>query len=756
MENSARQLRGLPQYDEKERRKRQRERWAILGFSLLLIAFTFLELKITRLSTSLPFVNSLFFFGLININIILLTVVLWLIVRNIGKLFIERRRQVLGSRLKTKLVLAFLGFSITPTIVLFIISALYIHSSFDKWFSIKVQNTLQASLDITARYYEASQEKAAHFANHLSQNLNWNALATGKQNALVALEGQRRLLALDGVEFYSAPFEDRIAVIDPKSELSSLPRLSLEAMQRGLAGESFPLIHSLGEGDLIRSVAPIRANQGSSNSRVVGVVVVNAYIPVSLMNKVGEIASVHDDYRASNPLKYPIKSTYFIILIMITLVILFVAIWGGLHMAKEITVPLEGLVEGARAVGSGNLDVSIAGDGHDEISELVRSFNQMTTDLRENRRKLLVATDDVEGRRLQLETVLSKIGSGVVSLDGEGSVVISNSAFRQLLDLGSNDVIGKSYRSIFSVFGNTVVQLVEEVLSEKNASAISIEWGEGPTRKNFRISAQGLPKQRGAVVVVEDLTPLVKSQREMAWREVARRIAHEIKNPLTPIKLSAQRLQRRLSPTLTGKDQTLLNECADVIVRHCDELKEMVNEFSHFAQLPDIAPVLANLNDVIDEALELYRAAHPSIDFSFKWAKELPQFEFDRDQLKRCIINLLDNAIAAFKQNPVNQKPKIEIATHFHADLKIAAIVIADNGMGMGEEVLDRIFEPYFSTKKEGTGLGLAIVKKIINDHDGFIRVTSRVEKGSKFLIELPTRGYEASNVTTNQIEGTS
>jgi two-component system, NtrC family, nitrogen regulation sensor histidine kinase NtrY len=241
------------------------------------------------------------------------------------------------------------------------------------------------------------------------------------------------------------------------------------------------------------------------------------------------------------------------------------------------------------------------------------------------------------------------------------------------------------------------------------------------------------------VVVIDDMTHLIKGQREMAWREVARRIAHEIKNPLTPIKLSAQRLQRRFGD-YRGREGALLKECTDTIIKHTDELKEMVNEFSNFARFPESSPAPHDLNQVIGEVITLFQQAHSEIYIQVRLENKLPIFDFDRDQIKRVMINLFDNAISAVSSQPTGRAKKIEVATHYHEQLQMAVISMEDNGMGMTDEVKARVFEPYFSTKSEGTGLGLSIAKRIVNDHDGFIRVRSSPGEGTQFLIEIPTR----------------
>ncbi|HLE01103.1 MAG TPA: ATP-binding protein [Bdellovibrionota bacterium] len=744
--------------DTRERLKRKREAFAIGFLGFLFIILTIAEFRLTKVSSALPFVNSIFFFGLLNVNLIILIALVWLVFRNIGKVFIERRRKVLGSRLKTKLVIAFLAFSIIPTLVLFVISAMYINSSFDKWFSIKIQNTLQASLEITGTYYRNTEQTAMHFAEHLSNGLGRRlSIEPGAKSRVKNsvpgwvegyLRGQRELLALDAVEYYIDPLEDRVlAQRSAGGDFRHVyPRLSLDLLEKAFSGERVPAVQHIGTGDLIRCIFPVR--QGATPSgAVLGVIVVNAYIPVSLVNKVDEIASVFDDYKDTNPLKYPMKTTYFVILVMITLVIIFVAIWIGLYMARELTVPVERLVHGAQAVGAGNLDVLVAAAGHDEISVLVESFNRMTRDLRDNRERLTQASADLERRRLQLEAVLANIGAGVIAIDSAGRITTFNPAAAKLLQIEAQDALSRSY---LDVLQGESASLAEAIARAFTASREGVAYLPDVTQWHFKkgeaakvLSAIATPLREseahwGVVAVIDDMTDLIKGQREMAWREVARRIAHEIKNPLTPIKLSAQRLQRRLAH-VRGTDGALLQECTETIVKHTDELKEMVNEFSHFARFPEASPARHDLNVALGEVIALYQQAHPQIAFKVELESKLPIFEFDREQIKRVAINLLDNAVAALISLTDLKNRQIRIATHYNEQLKMAVIEVSDNGPGMSDEVKTRVFEPYFSTKAEGTGLGLAIAKRIVNDHDGFIRVHSAPGQGTGFLIELPT-----------------
>lgn len=756
----------LAPLDSRERRKRKREYIAISFLAILFVALTVAEFRLTRLSSTLPFVNSIFFFGLLNFNIVILIALVWLVLRNVGKLFIERRRKVLGSRLKTKLVISFLAFAIIPTLVLFFIAALYINSSFDKWFSLKIQNTFQASLDITRTYYRNTDQNAMHFAEHIAKGIGGRVAhptdlhGEGMHSSAPSwirdyLDSQRELLALDAVELYFDPLRERAistrSVEDAQRAsagevLDYFPRLPVDLLEKAFSGENVSVVQHIGAGDLIRCLVPVRARARDAGS-VVGVMVVDSYIPVSLVNKVDEIASVLDDYKATNPLKYPMKTTYLVILVMITLVVLFVAIWIGLYLAREITLPVERLVSGAQQVGSGNLDVAIQSPGHDEISVLIESFNKMTGDLRENRARLTEASADLERRRRQLEAVLANINTGVIAVNSSSQITTFNQAAATLLEIDSKSVEALPLLEVLQGESQHLARTIERALSTQGAS---LEGMTEPTQWNFRSSRDGVKvlnamitrlreaeDRWGVVAVIDDMTHIIKGQREMAWREVARRIAHEIKNPLTPIKLSAQRLQRRLSD-FRGKDGEILKECTDTIIKHTDELKEMVNEFSNFARFPEISPAPHDLNAALGEVIKLYEQAHPQIRFKATLETKLPVFEFDRDQIKRVTINLLDNACAAL-QTGAGRSPQVQIASHYNEQLQMAVIEVADNGPGMTEEVKARVFEPYFSTKAGGTGLGLAIAKRIVNDHDGFIRVQSLPEEGTKFLIELPT-----------------
>ena len=716
-----------------ESRKRKRERILIIGLALVFALLTGVEFRLSKISSSLPFVNSIFFFGLINFNIIILMAMLWLIFKNVGKLFFERRSRILGARLKTKLVAAFIGFSIIPTLTLFFISSLYINQSFDKWFSLKIQNTLQSSLEITNLYYKNAENNSAHFAELIAKQL-----PERNQERDFSLEALRSLYALNAVEVYYSPLSAPRVVMDPESRINNpnaYSRLSLDRIQQAFRGNRSSFIQNIGYADLVRSTSPVR---DAGTRRVRAVIVVNTLIPVNLTAKAGQIAHTAADYKDINPLRYPIKTTYFSILILITLMIVFAEIWLGLYFARQLTVPVESLVKAAREVGRGKLDISIEKVGNDEISILIDSFNKMTSDLKENQFKLRQRTQ-------QLEAILSNIATGVMLVDQNGNILTLNDSARTLLGLQGGDYFNRPMQAIFSAEEyQALLYALSAGLNDLSRNEREQSWSARVSGEMKNLTAIATPlkekgKVWGAVAVVEDLTMIVKGQREEAWREVAKRIAHEIKNPLTPIKLSAQRIQRRLKE-LQGKDGQLVQECTSVIIQHTDELKEMVNEFSNFARLPEISPQPIQLNEIIQETMPLYLSAHPEIHFITKLETRMPQMNLDKDQIKRVLLNLIDNAVGAIKTVQKTGPGRIQIETHYNEKLEMAAITIQDNGPGMDTSTQERIFEPYFSTKKEGTGLGLAIVKRIISDHGGYIRVSSQPGQGCTFNIELPTK----------------
>jgi two-component system nitrogen regulation sensor histidine kinase NtrY len=425
-----------------------------------------------------------------------------------------------------------------------------------------------------------------------------------------------------------------------------------------------------------------------------------------------------------------VKNSYILTLLLIMLVIIFAATWCGLYLAKGITVPIQKLAEGTHEVAHGNWDYKIESGADDEIGTLVDSFNQMTRDLKRSNVEL-------EQRKRFVETLLANIAAGVIAVDPSGKITTWNKAAEEIFGVTAAGVLGKKQDEIFQAGQLQAMREILESVRDQESVERQIKIVLPERSLTVVVTAATLRDDGGntvgVMVFLEDITQIQKVQRMEAWREVARRIAHEIKNPLTPIQLSAERLRKRYAKLLEGNG-AILDKCTSTIIQQVDELKNLVNEFSQFARLPSAQLATNDLNEIVQEGLFLFKEGHNDIHFQFDPGNIQP-LELDREQIKRVVINLLDNAVAA-----VEQTGQIRIATSFDAAREVVYLEIADNGHGVPAEARTRLFEPYFSTKKNGTGLGLTIVSQIIEDHRGYIRVRPNEPQGTKFTIEFPVQ----------------
>jgi two-component system, NtrC family, nitrogen regulation sensor histidine kinase NtrY len=506
---------------------------------------------------------------------------------------------------------------------------------------------------------------------------------------------------------------------------------------------------------VLRAIAPIFPKDCPEHSRTregvpirgcrpAGAVVVTTVIPGEMAVHTNRIHRALTGHQQVKVFQGPLTTTYVTMLSTITLLVVFAGTWLGMRLAKAIAVPLNDLAGATRAVSQGNYDVVVPDPGGDELGQVVGAFNRMTGDLKASRSRLQAANTDLEARRRYMEVVLENIGAGVVALDRTGQITAMNDAAARLLALDDpRGPIGRHHTDVLpATYAGLAGEIVRELETSPVASlsrqvTISIK-GETKTVSltvtALRDDAQGY---LGMVAVLDDLTPILRGQRVAAWREVARRIAHEIKNPLTPIQLSAQRLHRRFAPAIT-EGREVFDECTTTIETQVEELRRMVNEFSEFARMPEARPAPNNLNAVAGEAVSLYKNAHAGIEITFAPDSAVPVFDLDREQLKRGVINLLENAVQAVHEGGGT---RVDIATDYDVKLGIVRLVVADDGPGISAEVKNRLFEPYFSTKKTGTGLGLTIVHRIVADHEGFIRVQDNKPRGTRMVIELPAKG---------------
>ena len=719
-----------PRIDEAKRRKR--EGLAILITSLVVLAFAFFEVQLPDVSSEYSLSNNIVFFLLININIILLILLVFLVVRNLVKLVFERKRRILGSRLRARLVIAFVGLSLIPTLLLFVIAGGFVTRSFERWFDIQVETALQGSLEIGQTYYQNSANNALFYARQLSRRVTEQGLFDSQRRSDLKefIQSKQREYNLGTVELFSPDHLPVVVAFNDQVPTGVSIKAEPDFLNRALRGLEVTRTQAFGDGDIIRGGVPIY----DSGKRIQGVVVVDYYVPKSITKRALEISRSYEQYKHLGFLKNPVKNSYILTLLLVTLVIIFAATWFGLYLAKGITIPIQQVAAGTHEVAHGNWDYQIEAAGDDELGTLVESFNQMTRDLKKSNLELL-------RRGKFVETLLANITAGVIAVDPTGKITSWNKAAEQMLDVDAATALGKNYGEAFESEPLTVMRALLDNLNDRESSATELQIQLPDHLLTVFATAATLRDDSndslGIMIFLEDITQIQKVQRMEAWREVARRIAHEIKNPLTPIQLSAERLRKRYAKLLQG-DGAVLDKCTTTIIQQVVELKNLVNEFSQFARLPTAQPVPNDLNGIVQDALFLFKEGHNHIDFDFRQG-ELPALELDREQIKRVMINLLDNAVAA-----VGEGGHVRISTSYDHARNTVYLEVADDGCGMPPEARVRIFEPGFSTKKQGTGLGLTIVNQIIEDHRGYIRVRNNEPRGTRFVIEFPVRQQDA------------
>ena len=728
--------------DVTESRRRRRERIIIFITIIVIILLTYLERHLSHIEELVPISNEVLIFGLTNINIILIILLIFLIVRNAVKLIFERRRGILGSKLRTKLVVAFVSLSLIPTIVLFLVAIQFLSYSIDNWFNIKMSSSLTQSLEVAQTYYQQFADYSKSYAKQISSEITENKLYEKERtDYLKALIKQRQKnYNLGSTEVYFDNRKERLFLQDKNNPDISQIELSPKILEDVFMGKEISTLQSISTGDLICGLAPIFSN--FNPREVIGVVTVSYYISKSLVDKMAVISKTNEEYKQLTLLKNPIKFSYAIPLFIVTLLIIFSATWFGLFLAKGITDPIQDLAEATDEIAQGNLDYHIDVLADDEIGVLVDSFNKMTKDLKTSSENLKWANVDLEQRRKYMETVLRNVSAGVVSVDRDGVISTINRAAEKMLDIKTGKVLHKRYGEVLKT---EHMALVNETLRELKGR------GDDFIEKQVQLMIKDRVltilvattifrdddgHYMGMVVVFEDLTQLQKAERVAAWREVARRIAHEIKNPLTPVKLSAERLQRKYGDKIRGEDSAVFKECTKTISDQVEVLKNLVNEFSRFARMPITNPTPNDLNNVIQDSVILFQDAHKNIAFDFRKDDHMPRLNVDAEQIKRVMVNLLDNAVEAV--SAMNGNGKIEIRTSCDKNFRKARVEVVDNGRGILPQNKVKLFEPYYSTKKSGTGLGLAIVDSIISDHNGSVSVRDNIPTGTIVAFELP------------------
>lgn len=683
---------------------------------------------------------------LIYLDVVGLVVLTLLLSRNLIKAYFERRHQLWGSGFRTKLIAAFIGFSLIPTLLLAVMASDVINEVMKVWFNNQIEVVLKDSEELSRMYHEGHMTLAVQSARAISREIYREDFLQPDYSELLtaAVARKREEFNVTGVEVFSSKLEMLVRMTAPEAtdRMFQLPVGQL--VRRALdSQDEVTSVQVTQAGRLVRAAVPVASN--TQPGGIDGVVVVNTYVSESILAKMQGIAKQYTDYRQMKALENPIKAGAYLFVAVVTVLLLFSATWFGFYVARSITVPIQKLAEGTEAVARGDLNVRIKDNATDEIGTLIDSFNRMTEDLSNSKVKLEEANQslmesnvEVDRRRAYTEAVVDTIASGVMSIDTRNTITTFNHSAERILG-----VEGEAVRehSVFDVCKSHQFTLFQEAYDGILLDARDTLTLEGQMEVQGKLLTMGLNLSRmknetgenlGFVFVFEDRTELIKAQKTAAWQEVAKRVAHEIKNPLTPIQLAAQRLRKKYFER-SSDFKAIFDESTNVIVNEVGSLKRMVDEFSKFARLPTPHMSKESLHDIIEKVSALYRGGHHDVEFIQDFDFSVLDVNVDREQMRRVFVNLFDNAVQAMKH-----KGRIWVATKMDWKNHRVCITVADEGPGIPQEDHGKLFIPYFSRKRTGTGLGLAIVHRIVTDHNGTIQVSNRFPHGASFTIELP------------------
>jgi two-component system nitrogen regulation sensor histidine kinase NtrY len=726
----------------------------LLGIAVLVAALVGLLALANRSSELSPdFLAEFVLYALSATNLTMLVALAFVLARNIVKLFVERRRALPFARFRAKLVTVLLGMTLIPALLVLLVGSELIRNNIDQWFNAPMDNMLSSARDIASDYYQEQQRLVTSQAQRFARTLAGVDLASADPTAVRDLvEPDVQQQRIDLVEVYRVGTTAGVTQVIPVVDVASptLPReYSRDAADRlaeqtTVGGVESERVESLPSGgELVRTAVPIFS---APNGPVRGVVIASEYLTDRFAARARGMTEAYEQYRQLEVRKPALAGVYLSFFLMLTLMILVGATWMGLYLAKRITRPVQMLATAANEIGAGHLDHRVQVETGDEFGSLIDAFNRMAGDLAASRRRLERSAvelerkhEDVEGRRRYVETILDRIATGVVSIDVAGRIRTWNSAATRLLGIDAS-VSGMPAATVFAA---GELKPLAAVIDEAAAARDDVRPQEVSVSRDGRdlhLVAMATPLRRadgqsdGVVVVFDDVSPLIRAQKVAAWREVARRLAHEIKNPLTPIQLSAERLARHFT-NAPPPTRALVEECTATIVGEVESLKGLVDEFSQFARMPAPRAVATDLHVLLEDALALYRGLFTDVQIRPTFAAVLPRVSVDPEQMRRVVINLVDNAIEAMSRDGV-----IDVETQYDQAHSVVRIVIADNGPGIPQAERDKLFLPYYSTKQRGSGLGLAIVRRIVAEHGGSIEVTDNVPRGTRFAIELPAR----------------
>ena len=689
------------------------------------IILVYLETNLPFFQKFMPVLDNKLLIAILNLNFLLIMLLIFIASRILLKTYIEKKRGIWGSGLKTKLTLTVFSISMISSFMLFILTTGFFYTSMDKWFSQKVEDTLETARDLSQFYYEDMFGRYERMGKALAREIREKDL----------LDDSRALKSFIGREG-KANFLGYLALLDltgqPISSYSSLDeqmsKLLIEKSKALRKSQNSRQIVPLGDGELLLFLTAIPDDSGRPRA----LLFLGEKIGVRGQQSVRQISSTFREFKDARPFKKILKYSFVIPLFLITILSIFLSIWIGIKMATEITVPLERMKEGAAIIAGGRFDINLEEErGKDEIGTLVSAFNRMA-------RELKIAKDEIDEKTKYMEVILDNVATGIITTDVKGRMLLMNRAAKNILKVGEDDWLyshirrfaGKEFRQIVKAFLRGIRQEGEALSTEMR---LSVHNDTLHLRASLTTLRSEAGKAEGYIVTFDDITHIVRAEKLATWREIAKRLTHEIKNPLTPIKLSAERLRRRLLPNAQGKEREVLDETTSVILSSSNDITAMVNELTKLTAANTSSLAMEDLNAVVEETLSIYRSLFPAIEFLFEgdW---VPPIRMDRDKMKRALINLVTNSIKAIGTDAGT----ISAGTRYDNAKGIVRIELSDTGPGIKDEDKSRVFDPYFTKNHDGMGLGLAIVNSIIMELGGRINAQDNHPRGTRMVIEIP------------------
>ncbi|MFW6130967.1 MAG: sensor histidine kinase [Candidatus Aminicenantaceae bacterium] len=703
---------------------------------LLIILFFIIQYIISEVQKFSPTYSTRILLSTLVIIVLLLSlIVLFVFGRNLIKLYLERKRKVVGSHFKTKLLMFFTALSLIPVLLFFFFASDLINKNIESLFKTPIDKILSDTKNLADGFYINEKEITFHYAQQLSKTIQEKNLINEQSTTPLKIFIREKLKEYDLDEI--AVFlnnEELFSYLNPNLPFRDYRDLDANIVKRAHLGELFSSIDPMGNGEIIRRGI-------SFNIPDIGTVLIvtGKFLPQNYAQRINNITSYVQRYQQLKIHKTPLESFYLISLVFITVLIIFAASWIGFRLAKGITVPIEKLVQATKKVSSGNLNVRVKDAASDELGSLIDSFNQMISALKNSRLNIAQKTSELEARKQYTETILNNVATGVITLDTKGIITTINPSAREMLELFDKNPIGKSYKEFFNSprYEEIVENIQSGIKNKYNLPEREININFNSHSRTLAITLSPLKRVKnsttGMIIVLDDLTQVIKAQKIATWREVAQRVAHEIKNPLTPIQLSAERIMKNLEKE--HKDNyKVIKEGAQTVIQEANTIKSLVDEFSNFARMPKISLEPADIHLLIEQTISIFKGIFSDMEFEVSFSSDVPSpIQIDQEQIKRVFINIIDNAIDA-----LNKKGKVKINTSYQDSTNRVKIEISDSGPGISTKDKEKLFLPNYSTKKKGRGLGLSIVHQIIMEHNGAIDVENLKPHGAKFIIYIP------------------